>query len=268
MKRHMKIFALLLVLCMMAALLPQNLVKSVEEDKAIKSARQPGVTATQAPVQTAAPETEDQPVVCIDPGHQARANLGQEPIGPGASETKYKVSGGASGCVTHVPEYKLTLRVAKKLRRELKARGYKVIMTRTTHNVDISNRERAQIANDAKADVFIRIHANSADSSSVKGALTCAPTGSNPYLTKRNRRKSQRLSKAVVNAFCAATGAQNRGIMYTDAMSGINWCKVPVTIIEMGFMSNPTEDRLMEDADYQDKMVDGMANGIDKFLGR
>ena len=241
MKQKLRICAILIAVFMVVGMIPQTAVLADEAD--------------------------DQKVICIDPGHQRHANLSQEPIGPGASETKYKVTGGASGCVTHVPEYKLVLRVSKKLRRELKNRGYKVIMTRTTHDVDLSNSERAKIANDAGADVFIRIHANSDDSSSVKGALTCAPSSSNRYLSKRVRRRSQKLSKQVLNSFCAATGARNRGVMYTDAMSGINWCTVPVTIMEMGFMSNPEEDRLMEDADYQDKMVKGMADGIDAFLG-
>ena len=209
---------------------------------------------------------EDQKVVCIDAGHQRNANLGQEPIGPGASETKYKVTGGTSGCVTHVPEYKLTLKMAKKLRRELKERGYKVVMVRTKHDVNISNSERAKIANDAGSDAFIRIHANSVDSSSVKGALTCSPTSHNPFLSSKVRRKSQKFSRCMIDEFCKATGAGNRGIMYTDTMSGINWCTVPVTIIEMGFMSNPDEDRLMETESYQTKMVEGMANGIDAFL--
>ena len=209
---------------------------------------------------------EEKKVVCIDAGHQLRANLSQEPVGPGASETQYKVSGGTSGCVTHVPEYKLTLKMAKKLKRELKERGYKVVMVRTKHDVNISNSERAKIANNANSDAFIRIHANSVDSSSVKGALTCAPTANNPFLSTKVRRKSQKFSRLLIDAFCRATGANNRGIMYTDSMSGINWCTVPVTIIEMGFMSNPEEDRLMETESYQTKMVEGMANGIDEFL--
>ena len=211
-------------------------------------------------------DTENQKVVCIDAGHQTHANLGQEPIGPGSSTTKYKVTGGASGCVTHVPEYKLNLRMAKKLRKELKARGYKVVMTRTKNNVNITNIERAKIANEANADVFIRIHANSSESSSTKGALTCAPTSNNPFLSKKIRKKSQKLSKIVLNSFCSATGAKNCSVMYTDSMTGINWCTVPVTIMEMGFMSNPDEDRLMQTEEYQAKMVQGMADGIDEFL--
>ena len=50
-------------------------------------------------------------------------------------------------------------------------------------------------------------------------------------------------------------------------MSGNNWSKVPTTLIEMGFMTNSTEDTLMNSEDFQKKMVDGMANGIDKFFG-
>ncbi|MBR6228724.1 MAG: N-acetylmuramoyl-L-alanine amidase [Eubacterium sp.] len=211
-------------------------------------------------------EEQNQKIVCIDAGHQTRANTAQEPIGPGSSQTKYKVTGGTSGCVTHVPEYKLNLRMAKKLRKELKVRGYKVVMVRTTNDVNISNIERAEIANDCNADAFIRIHANSVGSSSTKGALTCAPTSHTPFLSAKVRKKSQKFSKLMIDSFCKATGAANRGIMWTDSMTGINWCKVPVTIIEMGFMSNPEEDRLMQTEDYQAKMVQGMADGIDEFL--
>lgn len=209
---------------------------------------------------------ERQKVIVIDAGHQTHAMSATEPIGPGASQKKAKVTGGASGCSTHLPEYKLNLQVAKKLKKELVNRGYKVIMVRTKNNVKMSNADRAKVANQNKADAFIRIHANSAGNSSVKGALTIAPAGSNPYMTKKNRKASQKLSKKVLTALCKATGAKNRGVMYTNSMTGINWCKVPVTIVEMGFMSNPAEDRKMATASYQKKIVKGIADGIDKFF--
>lgn len=211
-------------------------------------------------------DNEEQKIIVIDAGHQTKAMSATEPIGPGSKTRKAKVTGGASGCVTHLPEYKLNLQVAKKLRSELTKRGYKVIMVRTKNNVKLSNVDRAKVANKYKADAFIRIHANSSESSSVKGALTIAPQNSNKYMTKKNRKKSQNLSKKVLKAMCKATGAKNRGVMYTNSMTGINWCKVPVTIVEMGFMSNPSEDRKMASASYQKKIVKGIANGIDNFF--
>lgn len=216
--------------------------------------------------QSKAVTKEKKKVIVIDAGHQTHAMSKQEPIGPGAKKKKAKVTGGTTGCSTHLPEYKLNLQVAKKLQTELKKRGYKVVMVRTKNNVKLSNVDRAKIANKNKADAFIRIHANSSTNSKVKGALTIAPTGSNKYMTKKNRKASQSLSKKVLSAFCKATGAKNRGVMYTDTMTGINWCKVPVTIVEMGFMSNPSEDKKMASASYQKKIVKGIANGIDNFL--
>ena len=211
-------------------------------------------------------EAKTKKVIVIDAGHQTHAMSATEPVGPGSSTRKAKVTGGASGCVTHLPEYKLNLQVAKRLKKELVKRGYKVIMVRTKNNVKLSNVQRAKVANKYKADAFIRIHANSSDNRSVNGALTIAPQSSNKYMSKKNRKKSQSLSKKVLKAMCKATGAKNRGVMYTNSMTGINWCKVPVTSVEMGFMSNPAEDRRMAKASYQKKIVKGIANGIEQFF--
>ena len=204
-------------------------------------------------------------VIVIDPGHQTRGNSEKEPIGPGASETKAKVTGGATGVSTGQTEYNLNLKVALKLRDALEAKGYTVIMTRTTNDVNISNSERAKIANEAGAAAFIRIHANSVDSSSVKGVLTMCQTSSNVY-NGDLASESYKLSKSVLNNFVDATGAVNKGVTRTDTMSGINWCTVPTTIVEMGFLSNPEEDELMATDEYQDKMVAGMVNGIVEYL--
>ena len=156
--------------------------------------------------------------------------------------------------------------MAQKLEEKLTGRGYQVIMVRTTHDVDISNSERAQVANDAQADAFIRIHANGSEDSSVHGAMTICQTASNPY-NGDYYQDSRDLSGYVLEELAAATGCKKRNVWETDTMSGINWCQVPVTIVEMGYMSNPEEDLLMATEDYQDKIAEGIANGIDKFLG-
>lgn len=203
--------------------------------------------------------------VAIDAGHQAHANVSTEPIGPGSSTRKYKVSAGTRGVTTKVPEYKLTLKVSKKIARELRRRGYKVYMVRTTHNVNISNRQRAQLAYSHGADIFLRIHANGSASSATKGMETLCMSSSNPY-NKHLYRKSNRLSNMVLNYAAKAAGAPRRYVSHVDNMSGINWSRIPVTIFEIGYMTNPSEDVLMEKNSYQHKIAVGTANGIDAYF--
>ena len=206
-------------------------------------------------------------VIVIDAGHQGKGNSSKEPDGPGSSTLKAKVTSGATGCVTKQQEYVLNLEVSLKLRDELKARGYQVVMIRETHAINISNSERAKFANNLNADAFIRIHANSSENSSVHGVETLCQTASNPYNANLYA-ESRKLSDCILNAFVESTGAKKRHVLETDTMSGINWCKVPVTILEMGFLSNPDEDKLMASEDYQDKMVQGIANGLDLYFNR
>ncbi len=206
-------------------------------------------------------------IIAIDAGHQRKGNSAKEPIGPGASQTKAKVASGTHGNASGLNEYELTLEVSLKLRDELQARGYQVYMIRETHDVNISNSERAQMAANAGADILVRIHANGSDNTSISGALTMAPSNSNPYMGKSLISASQTLSRKIVDSFCAATGAKNQGVMQTDAMSGINWSTIPVSIVEMGYMTNRTEDLNMASASYQAKMVQGIANGIDAYYG-
>ena len=233
-----------------------------------------GETAAAATTESAAAATSASPdlkpegngfLVVIDAGHQQQGNSGQEPIGPGASSTKAKVSSGTAGVSTGVPEYQLNLDITLQLRDELIARGYDVILCRETNDVDISNSERAAVANENEADAFIRIHANGSGSSSAHGSMTICMTPGNPFNGDLYE-ESRHLSDCVLDAYVAETGISKEYVWETDTMSGINWSQVPVTILEMGYMSNPSEDEKMQDPDFQKVMVTGIANGIDDYF--
>ena len=206
------------------------------------------------------------PLVVIDPGHQARANSGLEPLGPGSTETKAKVSGGTRGVVSGVPEYALDLTVSLLLRDELEARGYRVLLTRESNEVDLSNRERAEIANSAGADVFLRIHADGSENPDTNGATTLCPTAGSPYPIGALYPQCRLLADCVLDELTAATGARRQGVWETDTMSGLNWCRAPVTLVEMGYMTNPAEDAKLNDPAYQALIVQGIANGVDRYF--
>ena len=206
-------------------------------------------------------------IIGIDPGHQSESvdMSAQEPNAPGSSEMKAKCTSGTQGTYSGVPEYQLNLEVSLQLRDELEQRGYHVVMTRTDNETAISNMERAQYAAAQGAEIYVRIHANGDDSHTASGALTMSPSQNNPYIPQLFE-QSDRLSRCIIDSYCAATGFQNLGIQYTDTMTGINWSTVPVTILEMGFMTSQNDDLKMNDAEFQKTMVQGIANGIDSYF--
>ena len=190
-----------------------------------------------------------------------------EPNAPGSSVMKAKCSTGTAGTYTGLNEYQLNLDVSLKLQQILTDRGYQVVMTRTDNDTAISNAERAQLATSAGADITVRVHANGDDSHTASGALTMCPSPDNPYVSSLYD-QSNLLSQCILDSYCAATGFGSRGIIYTDDMTGINWSTVPVTIVEMGFMTYESDDRQMADPNFQQTMATGIADGIDAYFSQ
>lgn len=202
-------------------------------------------------------------VVVIDPGHQGQGNSSPEPVGPGSSSTKPKVSGGARGVATGQKESALNLAVALKLEAALRAKGVRVVMTRRAEDVDISNIERAQVANRAGADLFIRIHADSGGPSA-SGAKTLVP--SRNQWTGAIYDQSRRAAAKVQPQLVRATGFPDDGIVERGDITGFNWSKVPVVLLEMGFLSNPSEDRQLTKDSVRGRIADYVADGIVSYL--
>ena len=196
----------------------------------------------------------------IDPGHQARGNSAQETVAPGSSHTKAKVTTGTSGVATGIPEYVTNLEIAFKLRDALQSQGAEVYMTRESHEVDISNQERAQMMNGYGVDLVLRIHCDGSENRDRHGVGL--------YCSRSNAiaEESRRAAEAIMPRLCEATGAQDNGIVSNDNYTGQNWSSVPCIMVECGFLSNPDEDYRLNDEDYQWQLATGLTNGIIDYI--
>lgn len=218
------------------------------------------------PLDGQAKSTSKKETICIDPGHQKKQNLEKEPVAPRSKVMKVKVSAGTSGVKTKIPEYKLNLQVGLKLKAALVKKGYRVHMTRTTHDVNISNAERAKYCNAKKAALTVRIHADGSTDRKVEGISVLYP---DDQVTKAINKTSKKQATIMLKHLIESTKAKKSygtGLVPRKDLTGFNWSKTPVVLIEMGFMSNPTEDQKLASDSYQKKLVNGMVKGIDASL--
>ena len=205
-------------------------------------------------------------VIVIDPGHSSEPADEDVPIGPGSGELKEADNIGAQSPYTGLMEYDLNLQISLKLRDRLTKRGYKVVMVRTKNSGSYSCIDRAQVANKNNAAIFLRVHATAAPKDHSKnGAMAICITKNNPYISKMYK-QSRQLSDIMLAQYVKATGCYNEGVMESDTMMGNNWSKVPTTLIELGYMTNQKEDALLQSAEYQEKMLNGLVNGIDAYF--
>lgn len=202
-------------------------------------------------------------IVCIDPGHQAKGDGKSEPIAPGSGNCKARVSSGTAGVGTKKAEYVVNLEASMILKQLLEEKGYTVYMTRETHDVNISNAERATFANDKGAQMTVRIHCDSIGNGGKTGATLLVPAKESRY-TSRIYEPSFKFA-SVLKEKLGAKGVKVNGIFERSDMTGFNWSKVPVVIFEMGFMSNYNEDHMLSDPAYQTKLMEAVVEALDAY---
>lgn len=245
----------------------ERLKKEAAKKKAAevkKEAPAPAPPAEEAPAANAIPG--EGPLIAIDAGHQAHGNPEQETIAPSSGKTKAKVADGTSGVATGIAEYEFNLNFSQCLKRKLESAGYRVFMIRESNDVNISNQERAAMANASGADVYLRIHANGGPPSA-KGIETYYPSKNNPDVGHLSD-ASLRLSELILSEMCASTGAKGRGAIARDDLTGTNFAQMPTSLIECGYMSNAEEDKNLNDPNYQDAMALGILRALDRYFQR
>ncbi|EJV58679.1 hypothetical protein IEO_04302 [Bacillus wiedmannii] len=171
---------------------------------------------------------------------------------------------GTTGVVTKKREAVLVLEMAFVLKEKLEAKGIQVLMTRTSQNVDISNKERATFANDHKANLFLRLHADGSENSNQSGFAVLTPAEGSPY-TKEIYAESLQISQTIVNKMRENQQVKVNGIKFREDLSGFNWAKVPGVLLELGFMSNPEEDKKLSDPQYVNSLLQSVTDSVDEY---
>lgn len=180
-------------------------------------------------------------LIVIDPGHGGRA------IGATSVTGRY--------------EKELNLKLGLKLNEKLEDLGYNTIMTRDT-DVDVDLYERARIANSNYADVFISLHGNANNNKSIQGIEV--------YYWPQNKSDIKEIeqhpfAKAIMEELIKGTNAKDRGII-SKPFVVIRETKMPAILVEVGYMSNAEEEKLIFNEKYQEKIIDSIVRGVENYF--
>lgn len=183
-------------------------------------------------------------VIVIDPGH---GGSDSGAVGPNQTQEK-----------------NLTLAVSQKVQILLEKAGAQVLMTRNDDtdvygpNASAVNelRARTQIANDNKADVFVSIHINAFSNPTAGGTAT--------YYYPKNKYDGM-LAQAIQTKLATAGGLQNRGKQPANFYV-IKHTTMPAILAELAFISNPTEEEILNSSQFQQQMAQGIVQGLDDFF--
>ena len=220
-------------------------VQTVATETTSEPTPSPTPTITPTPEPTRVPIADNHPdltnlTVVIDPGHQETTDSEQELYASWLSATKPRCTSGATGIVTGINEYELTLDYSLIIADYLEQCGANVILTRDTNDVNISNQERAAIANSNSADVFLRIHADAAGDSMASGVRVYTPD-SGSY-TDTSPEYAEQLAELVANA----EGLEVNAVRATSLYTGLNYANTLRSFqISLGFLSNSDDEAVL-----------------------
>ncbi|MDD6795787.1 MAG: N-acetylmuramoyl-L-alanine amidase, partial [Clostridiaceae bacterium] len=190
--------------------------------------------------------------IVVDPGHN-----------PGNIDRGARVNG--------YDETELNMEIASKLRKELKEKGYNVILTRdfgvsmSFSTVTESLDYKVNVANLINADLFISIHQNSNDNPSAHGTEVYYSTNDSQYgyISSKESKvaKSSQLASKVVNNISSNTGFYNRGPKDANFYV-VRHSKMPSILVECGFISNPSEGAKLSNSSVQTSIAKAITNGV------
>ena len=212
-------------------------------------------------------------IIFIDPGKQIVDDKELELISPDIDPTqtadgsgmKVKMPPAAVGVSTGHYEYDVTLDVANALKSLLVERGYTVCVSREAGSVNLSNARRAALANANEAEIYIKLEAGAVSDPTTMGVIGFITTSTNSA-TGLNYQNSYELCYDILKEISEDTTAQRLGIYETDDMTSLNYCTMPATVINVGFLSNQYDDEALANPEYQKSMATAIADGIDAYF--
>jgi len=240
---------------------PSGDITSVTSD----SQNTPSPTVTPSPAPSAVPVSSDAPdlkgmTIVLDPGHQKLTSSRVEKVASWMAAEKSRCTSGGVGVTTGVTEYELTLDFSMKLKSYLEQCGANVIMTRSENDVDLSNQERANMATSSNCNLFLRIHADSANDSKTTGIQMYVPSQGKNFKTDISR------ANALGSSLSETTGLNYNGTLSTEVYTGLNYAtSVHAVQVSLGYLSNSNDEAIITNDEMQYNMVKCFAKFCAEF---
>jgi N-acetylmuramoyl-L-alanine amidase len=158
-------------------------------------------------------------------------------------------------------EKEVNLDIAKRAAKLLEARGATVVMTRPG-DPEVGLDQRTSKANSKKANIFVSIHINAAESTTLGGTMTFVHSGSS---TNTRIKESNRLAKNIQSELIKGIGLRDAGVRYAD-FAVLRTSNMPAVLCELAFLSNPAEEKKIKTDAFRNKAAEAIVKGIGLYF--